>query len=44
MLEELVKLRRDRPNNPNLKDAWEKLFVAVGLEAVSQVPIITDSL
>jgi hypothetical protein len=44
MLEELVKLRRDRPNDPNLKDAWEKLFVAVGLEAVSQVPIITDSL
>jgi hypothetical protein len=44
MLEELVKLRRDRPNDSNLKDAWEKLFVAVGLDQVSQVSIITDSL
>lgn len=44
MLEELVKLRRDRPNDPNLKDAWEKLFVAVGLDQVSQIPIITNNL
>ncbi|GAB4196652.1 MAG: hypothetical protein Fur006_44360 [Coleofasciculaceae cyanobacterium] len=44
MLEELVKLRRDRPNDPNLKHAWETLFVAVGLDRVSQVSIITNSL
>ena len=44
MLEELLKLRHDRPDDPNLKDAWEKLFLAVGLDQVSQVPIITNSL
>jgi hypothetical protein len=43
MLAELVKLRRDRPDDPNLAYAWEKLFVAVGLDRVSKVPIITNN-
>ncbi len=43
MLAELVKLRRDHPNDPNLADAWEKLFVAVGLDKLSKVPIITNN-
>ncbi|HEY9610791.1 DUF928 domain-containing protein [Allocoleopsis sp.] len=43
MLAELVKLRRDRPNDQNLADAWEKLFIAVGLDRVSQVPRTTNN-
>lgn len=43
MLAELVKLRRDRPNDPNLADAWEKLFIAVGLDSVSQLARTTNN-
>jgi len=43
MLAELVKLRRDRPNDPNLAEAWEKLFIAVGLDRVSQLPRTTNN-
>ncbi|HEY9614108.1 DUF928 domain-containing protein [Allocoleopsis sp.] len=35
MLPNLVALRRDRPNDPTLTDAWNKLFTAVELEDVS---------
>jgi hypothetical protein len=35
MLPNLVALRRDRPNDPTLTDAWNKLFTAVELDNVS---------
>lgn len=38
MLANLVRLRRDRPNDPNLTDAWEKLLAVVDLDAISQKP------
>jgi hypothetical protein len=33
-LGDLVELRRDRPNDPNLEDAWNTLLSSVGLEYV----------
>jgi hypothetical protein len=38
MLANLVRLRRDRPNDANLTDAWEKLLAVVDLDAISQKP------
>jgi hypothetical protein len=38
MLTDLVKLRSDRPNDRNLADAWEKLFVGVNLTEISDQP------
>lgn len=35
MLPNLVALRRDRPNDPTLTEAWNKLFTAVQLDNVS---------
>jgi hypothetical protein len=35
MLANLVALRRDRPNDPTVVDAWNKLFAVVKLDAVS---------
>jgi len=34
-LANLIALRRDRPNDPTLTDAWNKLFTAVDLDNVS---------
>jgi hypothetical protein len=39
MLDTLIKLRRDRPYDANLADAWEKLFTAVGLDKIAQEPV-----
>jgi hypothetical protein len=38
MLTDLVQLRSDRPNDRNLADAWEKLFVGVNLTEISDQP------
>lgn len=35
----LVELRRDRPNDPLLADAWTKLFDSVNLSAISKEPL-----
>ncbi len=32
----LVELRRDRPNDSNLQEAWNKLLEVVGLQAIAQ--------
>lgn len=32
----LVELRRDRPNDTNLADAWDKLLTSVGLDIISE--------
>jgi hypothetical protein len=37
-LSTLVELRRDRPDNNDLKQAWNKLLTSVGLDAISQEP------
>jgi len=39
MLGTLVALRRDRPNDPYLAEAWNKLLVAVNLPKISAEPI-----
>jgi hypothetical protein len=39
----LVELRRDRPNDSNLAEAWDKLFNAVGLEAISKEPLFESA-
>ncbi len=36
MLGALIELRRDRPYDANLADAWEKLFTTVGLDKIAQ--------
>ena len=37
-LSSLVELRRDRPDNNDLTQAWNKLLTSVGLDAISQEP------
>lgn len=37
-LSSLVELRRDRPNNNDLTQAWNKLLTSVGLDAISKEP------
>ncbi len=39
MLADLVALRRARPTDPNLADAWEKLFALVNLDSMSKQPL-----
>ena len=39
MLADLVALRRARPTDPNLADAWEKLFAVVNLDNMSKQPL-----
>ncbi len=38
-LETLIELRRDRPNDPTLADAWKTLLSSVGLDVISDAPI-----
>ncbi|MBD0346251.1 MAG: DUF928 domain-containing protein, partial [Coleofasciculus sp. Co-bin14] len=38
-LETLIELRRDRPNDPTLTDAWKTLLSSVGLDVISDAPI-----
>ena len=38
MLGALIELRRDRPYDANLADAWKQLFLAVGLDKIAQEP------
>lgn len=38
-LDTLLELRRDRPNDKELTDAWTKLLTSVGLQAVAQEPL-----
>jgi len=35
----LIELRRDRPNDTNLADAWGKLLASVGLDIISKEPL-----
>jgi hypothetical protein len=35
----LIELRRDRPNDTNLADAWVKLLASVGLDIISKEPL-----
>ncbi len=37
-LNSLVELRRDRPNNNDLTQAWNKLLTSVGLDTISKEP------
>ena len=39
MLGTLIDLRRDRPYDANLADAWEKLFTAVDLDKIAKQPV-----
>lgn len=39
MLGTLVNLRRDRPNDPTLADAWNKLLLAIDLPKISVEPV-----
>jgi hypothetical protein len=39
MLGSLIELRRDRPYDANLADAWEKLFSAVDLGKIAKQPV-----
>lgn len=36
----LAKLQRDRPNDNNLVEAWNKLLASVGLDSISDEPIV----
>jgi hypothetical protein len=38
-LSSLIELRRDRPNDQNLADAWGKLLTSVGLDVISKEPL-----
>lgn len=38
-LESLIELRRDRPQDSALADAWKTLLTSVGLDVISQEPI-----
>jgi hypothetical protein len=38
LLANLIALRRDRPNDPTVVEAWNKVFVLVGLDPVSKQP------
>ena len=38
-LVDLVQLRRDRPNDPDIVDAWKTLLTSVGLDMISEQPI-----
>jgi len=38
-LASLIELRRDRPNDQNLADAWGKLLTSVGLDVISKEPL-----
>jgi hypothetical protein len=42
-LDALIKLRRDRPYDQNLADAWEKLLSAVGLATISEEPLFQSA-
>jgi hypothetical protein len=40
MLGTLIELRRDRPNDQNLADAWDKLFNTVHLDKIAKEPLV----
>lgn len=40
MLTTLIELRRDRPNDQNLADAWNKLFNTVYLNKIAKEPLV----
>jgi hypothetical protein len=40
MLGTLIELRRDRPNDRNLADAWDKLFNTVYLDKIAKEPLV----
>lgn len=43
LLANLFQLLRDRPNDPNLTEAWKKLLAEVDLQEVSQQPVLQSA-